>query len=42
MEAGAPKAMSGRGKKNEQVNSSTPGNRCVGRPAFNSGPLLFS
>jgi hypothetical protein len=30
----------GRGKKNEQVNFSTPGNRCVGRPAFKQRAVL--
>ena len=38
IEAGAPKAVTGRGKKNGKVNFPTPGNRRVGRPAFNSGP----
>lgn len=50
MEAGVPKAkpqtdqLGGRrGKKNREVNSPTPGNRCVGRPVLDreAGRPLF-
>jgi hypothetical protein len=40
MEAGAPKAKRGRGKKNEQGNCATPGNRYVERPAFKQRAAL--